>query len=244
MPGPYMQEQQQEPQNPWYFAWQPTNNQSMFLLQLHPIYRGIVGLIYGGFGTLLIWSIAKSQGILSNPGCGNGFPQFVLVVGIFLCICCLVNLGVACRRHHQTRSRGYNPQGGDAPGWKDGEPLPPKIEWLFCDWMCTTVGTFVVVGIFNVWFWIFGEPDPYCPHLIKDVSLGFLISAYVYAFAICCFIPFLAFHVSGPSYMYQLDKNERLELQFPASSLKKKNYDTFGMNMSGGEYSKPVLENL
>jgi len=46
--------------------------------------------------------------------------------------------------------------------------------------------------------------------------------------------------VSGPANMYQLTSGERLELHIPPHNegqLRKKNYDTFGMNMAGGQYS-------
>ena len=43
----------------WYGPWQPMNSESMFILQLHPLYRLICAFIYGLFGFLLTYAAGE-----------------------------------------------------------------------------------------------------------------------------------------------------------------------------------------
>jgi len=43
----------------------------------------------------------------------------------------------------------------------------------------------------------------------------YTIFVLLYAVLVCIAIPVIAFHVSGPAYIYQLDEGEEMELDVP-----------------------------
>ncbi len=102
-------------QGKWYQPFQPANHETVYVLQLHPFYRFVCGVLLGLFGLLLTYKGSKHL----DSECGNvsllltslpvvetcaltqGFISFVMVMGIYLLCSATMNLVIAVVRHNQ-----------------------------------------------------------------------------------------------------------------------------------------------
>lgn len=267
----------------WFQFFQPVNSESMFHLQMHPIFRFIYGSICSGFGLYLTLTGYKD---LDNE-CAQDIGTLDFIIGVcLLCSGCIMFLGAQRRlaqvaalgkftaEHEREGTRVLAPRsdedslrpgkivyvrhtGGpydvmfDADGAvvtvKDKSNLKSADEdpeytdvyfgWsiIFCDFFFTVVTSFVLAGVLNFWYWEFAADDPKCPQSLKTASLAFLIYVYILIGCTCMFVPFLAYHVSGPSYIYQLNRKEVLDDGIVPKSVMLRHYDSFGCNRASAQ---------
>lgn len=209
-------------QGAWYQPLQPINSESMFLLQLHPVFRCVMGSVYGIFGYLLVHVSSKHM----RHQCGKDIATLDTVIGCTLALGSVVYFVGAMQRFLQTVA-GHGEQWDSA-----GDPLPPRWQLVMLDWLITVTACFVQWGILNSWYWGFAAAaGSGCPDELKNVTLAFLIFVYVLIGLFCLSVPIVAYHISGPSYAYQ---DEQLELDLP-KSLRQRNYDSLGINRAAGK---------
>lgn len=166
----------------WTDGFQFINKHTMFLLQLHPMYRAFYAVVYAIWGSALLYYGSK----YSDNSCAMHVARLDIAVGVGLCLGSLAYLvGLVAKKHH----------------YQGDEKFPfPKI--LVVDWLMTAFVGFFGFGILNFWYWGFVTEDD-CPHDLKNITLAYVIYCYVQLILICYAVVCIAFQVSGPSYIYQ-----------------------------------------
>jgi len=206
----------------WHDEFQFINKHTMFLLQLHPIYRTFYGIIYALWGTLLLYYGVK----YADNDCAKNVATLEAVLGCSLCLGAIsFVIGLAASK---TKFQG-------------DEFFPyPKI--LIVDWFLTAFAGFFCFGLLNFWYWGFITEDAKCPHELKNVTLAYLVYCYVQLILICYLILFIAFKVSGPSYIFR-GPEEVYDIDPPdclIQSSRKQNYgSTISLSVPG--YLEPRL---
>lgn len=210
----------------WYDDFQFINKHTMFLLQLHPIYRSFYAVVYGIWGILLLYFGSKHAG----NKCAKDVAALEVVIGSALCLGALsFIIGLGTRKHRF-----------------QGDELFPYPKILIVDWILTAFTGFFCFGMLNFWYWGFITEDHKCPQELKNVTLGYLIYCYVQLTLLCYSVLFVAFKVSGPSYIYQevvydIDPPDCLLTKFSRKELH--NYgSTVSLNVP--DYPEPRLSGM
>jgi len=178
----------------WTDDFQFINKHTMFLLQLHPMYRAFYAVVYAVWGTTLIYFGNKHV----DNSCAMSVAKLDIVIGAGLCLGSLCYMvGLLAKRHHYQGDEHF-----PVVGARELQELPfPKI--LVIDWLLTVFVGFIGFGLLNFWYFGFVTEDDSCHTELKNVNLAYVVYCYVQFLLICLSVVCIAFQVSGPSYIYQ-----------------------------------------
>jgi len=167
----------------WADEFQFINKHTMFLLQLHPVYRAFYAVVYSIWGAVLLYYGTEH---IDNH-CAKDVAALAVVLGAALCVGALsLLIGLGTKKHRF-----------------QGDDFFPYPKILILDWVLTCFSGFFCFGILNFWYWGFVTDDDRCPSALKDVCLAYLIYCYLQLMGVCIAVVCIAFRVSGPSYIYQ-----------------------------------------